>query len=435
VAGLLVRQLSMTRITKLTLCILIAVTAHAAIFAVTDACLRAANAALRSSGPADVGAVEWSHRYYYDYASEALAGRVPYRDFPFEYPILSYPLFLIPRLLVSEFEGYRVAFMAEMLLFDVAAIVLIARHGGDVEPVGVVAGRLVWYTLYCFLLAPLVIGRFELAPMVLAFAAASWWFSGRAVLGGVTAGLGTLMKVFPGLVAAPAMVKEVVSLRTARPRGAAPFLATLGLGLASWLWLGGSRVIGSLAYHAERGLEIESLFGGLVLLAGAITGQAVPWVFDHNAYHVAPGWGAGLARLSFPLQAATLFLVVWRFWESGMADGIRYPSAAVLAFVIPGKVLSPQYLIWLFPFLAVLDRGTGSLARRVFLLCCLTTTLIYPGPGFVMILGHEAWAILLLNMRNALMIWLLALLLSRPAAEVSPAHLSSITDNPSGGLR
>ena len=28
-----------------------------------------------------------------------------------------------------------------------------------------------------------------------------WWFAGEIVLGGVAAGLGTLMKVFPGVVA------------------------------------------------------------------------------------------------------------------------------------------------------------------------------------------------------------------------------------------
>ena len=66
--------------------------------------------ALKAHGPGDVGSVEWSHRYYYDYASEALAGKVPYRDFAFEYPVLSYPLFLVPRLLVSDFESYRFAF-------------------------------------------------------------------------------------------------------------------------------------------------------------------------------------------------------------------------------------------------------------------------------------------------------------------------------------
>ena len=213
----------MTRGFKLIACILCAIAVHAVIFVATDAGLRAANAALKAHGPGDVGSVEWSHRYYYDYASEALAGKVPYRDFAFEYPVLSYPLFLVPRLLVSDFEGYRYAFVAEMFLFDVAAIVLISRHGGAGEGTGTVARRLGWYTLYCFLLAPLVIGRFELAPMVLAFAAAQWWFSGRAILGGITAGLGTLMKIFPGVVAAPALVWEASRLGTTRARGMTAF--------------------------------------------------------------------------------------------------------------------------------------------------------------------------------------------------------------------
>ena len=54
--------------------------------------------------------------------------------------------------------------------------------------------------------------------MVLAFAAAQWWFSGRAILGGITAGLGTLMKIFPAWWRA-ALVWEAARLRTTRARG------------------------------------------------------------------------------------------------------------------------------------------------------------------------------------------------------------------------
>jgi len=404
----------MTRGFKHIACILIAVAVHALIFAGTAALLS-------RFGAVDVGAVAWSHRYYYDYASQALGGKIPYRDFAFEYPVLSYPLFLIPRLLVSDFESYRYAFMAEMFLFDVAAIVLVARHGGASEAIATIARRLGWYTLYCFLLAPLAIGRFELAPMVLAFAAARWWFSGRAILGGVTAGLGTLMKIFPGAVAAPAVVWEVARFHTTRGRGMLAFLAALGAGLSFWLWLGGSRVIESLGYHAERGLEIGSLFGGAVMLAGTMTGTEVLLVFDHNAYHVTPEWGAKLASFAFPLQALALPLIMWRFRRSGMTGSLRYSAAAVLAFIIAGKVLSPQFLIWLFPFLAVLGGPTGRLARQIFLLGCLTTALIYPGPGFLMILDHQAGGILLLNLRNVLLVWLLTVLLYGPAGGGSPA--------------
>jgi hypothetical protein len=393
----------MTMRRGLTGCVFAAIAIHALIFV-------AVRAWLSSIRSADVAAVAWSHRYYYDYASQIVSGRIPYRDFAFEYPLLSLPLFLVPCLLTTDFESYRIGFLVEMFLFDVVAIVLLAGRGGAGDWAGA-ARRLLWYTLYCLLLAPLVIGRFELAPMVLAFAAASWWFSGCNALGGATAGLGMLIKIFPGLVAAPALVMEASRLRSSRPRGMAAFLAALGLGMACWLLLAGGRFVESLGYHAQRGLEIESLFGGVLLLAGTVTGMKVPWTFDHNAYHLSSSWTAALATTTLPLQAIALPVVMWRFWRSGMVDGLRFSAAAILAFIALGKVLSPQYLIWLFPFVAALEGRTGILARKIFLLCCVTTALIYPGPGFALILDHHAGAILLLNLRNALLIWLLVTLL------------------------
>jgi hypothetical protein len=196
--------------------------------------------------------------------------------------------------------------------------------------------------------------------------------------------------------------------------GTAAFLATVSAGLALWFAIGGRHVWESLGYHAGRGLEVESLYGGALFLWGTIAGTDVLWDFNYKAFHVTPEWGARLAALALPIQAAVLLLVMARFWRSGMIDGMRYSAASVLAFIITGKVLSPQYLIWLFPFLAVLQGPTGRLARRIFLLGCLTTAMLYPGPGFVMVLNHQAGAIFLLNLRNVLLVWLLAWLLFGP---------------------
>ena len=409
----------MTKHGKVAAVVLAAIAVQALIFA-------GAAAWVGSFRSVDVGAVAWSHRYYYEYATQAVSGRLPYRDFAFEYPPLSFPLFLIPRLVAADFESYQVAFVVEMFLFDAAAIILIARWVA-VGGAATVARRLGWYTLASFLLAPLMIGRFEVPPMVVAFAAAGWWTSGRGTPGGVAAGLGALMKIFPGAAAAPALVREAATWRKEKPRGTVAFLATVGVGLAAWLSVAGGRMGESLGYHAGRGLEIESLFGGLVLLAGSLAGRAVPWVFDHNSYHLAPGWGSVLAPVAIPLQAVALALVVWRFRRTGLADEMRYAAAAVVAFIVAGKVLSPQYLIWSLPFLAVIGGPAGRLARPIYLLCCFTTALIYPGPGFAMILEHQVGAILLLNLRNALLLWLLGLLLFGPAggdADVGPATMA-----------
>ena len=82
---------------------------------------------MRYGSHPDLGAASWSYQIYYDYASRAMQGEVPYRDYLVEYPVLSFPLFLIPRLIVADFWRYRIAFAVEMFLFDAAAICLIAR--------------------------------------------------------------------------------------------------------------------------------------------------------------------------------------------------------------------------------------------------------------------------------------------------------------------
>jgi hypothetical protein len=388
----------------------IAAAAHVVMFVATGLLIK------YGSHP-DLGAATWSYRIYYDYAGQAVTGQVPYRDYLVEYPILSFPLFMLPRLLVRDFASYCVAFGAEMLVFDIAAIVLLARHVAETEGVGDVAGRLTWYTVFCASLAPLVVGRFELAPMVIAFAAAHWWFGGRNVLGGLTAGVGVLMKVFPGLVAILAVVWELARLRTSRARGSLAFMLIVAAGVAGWLLIGGANVLDSFRYHADRGLGIETLYAGAVLAWGHFAGIAVPWVIEHKAVHLVPEWGARLAALATPFQAAALLVVLIQFGRSGMAEGVRYSGAAVLAALVTSKVLSPQYLVWLFPFVVALSGWTGSRTRWIFLFVCVTTALIYPGPAFIRILDHQGPAIFLLNLRNLLLLALLGLMLFGPSAE------------------
>jgi hypothetical protein len=74
----------------------------------------------------------------------------------------------------------------------------------------------------------------------------------------------------------------------------------------------------------------------------------------------------------------------------------------MLALIIPARVFSPQYLIWLIPFLAVLGE-TAFLVRWLFLAACVATTVLFPFAYSE--LGHfHWWAIGVLNLRNALLL-------------------------------
>jgi hypothetical protein len=363
---------------------------------------------------------------YFGYASRAVGGDVPYRDYVIEYPFLAFVLFLVPRLFTSDFRWFQVGFAAELLAFDAAAVYLVARRVVRDEGPAQVPRRLAWYTLFFASLCPLLVGRYDLAPTAVAFAAADWWFGGQPVRGGVAAAVGALLKIFPGLVALPAVLHDVVTPGRRRWRGLGALVTTLAAGSALWWAVAGPGVLSTFRYHGERGLEVESLYAGLVFLAGSLSGRQVPWVKDHDSFHVAPEWGALAERFVLPLQVAALVLVLWRFRRTGMADGLRYAGATILAVVVTAKVLSPQFMIWLIPFMVVLRGETGDRARRIFLLACVVTTVLYPIGFLAAVLGGYLLGILLLNYRNLSLLVLLWLLLygrdGRPPREFSAAE-------------
>jgi hypothetical protein len=357
---------------------------------------------------------------YFTYASKAMEGRIPYRDYLIEYPIFSFPLFLLPRLLTASPRMYKVGFVIELLLFNAVAVYLVARRVERTEGIERVPGRLGWYTLFFASLCPLLTGRYDLAPMALSFAAASLWFSGRQVLGGVVAGVGTFMKIFPGVIAGPALIWEVSRLGVSRGRGILAFVLTSAASAALWFALGGQGMIDSLRYHTERDLQVWSLYTGILAWIAKMTGAAVWPVYEHNSACLKTPWSSKVAALAFPIQLVSLLVVMWRFRRSGMRDPMRYAAAAVLALMITGKVFSTQFMIWLFPFVAVLGGWTGQAVRWLFLLCCLLTTALFPWAHFHL-MNAEGWALTLLNLRNLLLLGVLALLLFGPESRSSGA--------------
>jgi hypothetical protein len=359
--------------------------------------------------------------FYVD-ASRAIEGEVPYRDFTVEYPFLGFVLFLVPRLCVSTFAEYRVAFGVQLLVFNAASVYTLARVLALTGQSEALRSRLAWYTACFASLCPLVMGPYDLAPMAVAFIAAVLWFRGYSIWGGQLAGAGALLKIFPGAILAPALVWEFTHRRAARSRGALAFLAVLVAGTVCWVGVGGVEgVKRSFLYHTERGLEIESLYAGIILLAGKMTGQVVGISHDHSALHIAPDCGGAVAAWTFPIQVLGMLVVMWRFWRTGATDGVRYAAAAILAFMALGKILSSQYLTWLIPFVAVLDGEVGRRGRWIYLMACIATTIIYPLIGLRLIVAQNALsAILLLNFRNGLLIVLLALLLFGNAADAEP---------------
>jgi hypothetical protein len=180
-----------------------------------------------------------------------------------------------------------------------------------------------------------------------------------------------------------------------------------------WFALGGKGMFVSLWYQLGRGLQVWSLYTGILVSIAKMRGVAIWPAIEHGSACLKTPWSSTVAALVFPIQMVSLLVVMWRFRRLGMREPMRYAGAAVLAFMITGKVFSPQFMIWLFPFMAVAGGWTGQLVRWLFLLSCLLTTALFPWAHF-QLMNAEGWAIGLLNLRNILLLGVLTLLLFGP---------------------
>ena len=125
------------------------------------------------------------------------------------------------------------------------------------------------------------------------------------------------------------------------------------------------------------------------------------------------------ARLFAVAQAATL-VGLWIAFARGPATRerlTRYAAACVCAFVAFGKVLSPQYLIWLVP-LVPLVRGARGLAATALLTAALVLTQVwFPERYFDYALHFHLAGVVLL--RDVVLVLLLAVL-ALPFSPVRP---------------
>jgi uncharacterized membrane protein len=314
-------------------------------------------------------------------------GRVPYRDFPVEYPPGALPVFVAP----TPFADYAGAFA---WLMAACGVVLIGA-------VGAVRREAMWYVaLAPVLVGSLILSRFDLWPSLLVVAALAALLADRHRLGWALLGAAVAAKVWP-LVVVP--IALVWSIRRGR---AASVLAGVAVVLAAFLpfvVLSPSGVWDSVSGQASRPLQIESL--GAAFLTTFGHPQVVT---THGSQNVA-GHGA-VAGVTAALGAVAV-AALWVAFARGPARHervVRYSAAVVVAFVAFGKVLSPQYLLWLIPLVPLVRGARGVAATLLLTVACVLTQVWFPFRYWHYVYGfHLAWVVLL---RDLLFVALLVVL-------------------------
>jgi hypothetical protein len=363
---------------------------------------------------------------YRRYAQIWGGGAVPYVGFQPEYPPGALPFFLIPHLFVGGAGNYPLGFAIEMGAFDLLAYLLVLQWGRWLRPERVRTAMALGlaYLVVTAALYPVLYTRFDIVPgalvlvaLTLAYAPARQpgaWFGSAVVLG-----IAGAVKLWP-LALAPTWL--LFGWRRDRWRGL--FAGGIGFGLgvvvvfAPFLPMAGRDVLRFLDYHAARGIQIGSTWASVALLLHLGHVYDAWTAHDFGAFHVKGPAADAYARWSMLLlpvgvlvpQLGGFFGRLGRDEDQRGEVGLRVTLATVLGFMVFGKVLSPQFELWLVPLVPLVCRNVVMALIAVGI--AVGTTIEYPFVSAALEMrepGH-ARAVFLVAGRNALLVTLFVIL-------------------------
>ena len=351
---------------------------------------------------------------YKRYGDAIERGSVPYRDFRPEYPPGALAAFVVPSLVSGSRVGYARAFALEMALLGAACVAftfLVLRSLGGTG--GRLAAGVAVPAAAPLLLGPLVLTRFDLYPAAIVAAALVAFVAGRDRLGGGVLGAAIAVKLFPAVLVPVAVAwvwkrrgrrEALVVLAICVAVAAAvflPFVAIAPDGVASSLW----RQLG-------RPLQIES-FGAAILLALHQLGMPLGWSSSHGSQNLT-GTAADVGSVASTVAQVGALLWIWtRYARRAVTTTDAFVgacAASLVAFVALGKVISPQFLIWLLVVVVLVTGRATWPALALLVLACALTRGWFPDRYWSLVFTFDPLASWLVLLRDLTLLALLAVL-------------------------
>jgi hypothetical protein len=341
-------------------------------------------------------------------------GRVPYRDFGLEYPPGALPVFALPALgdvdfetFTSRFEGLMAALGLVMVAFVAAAL---AGLGASARRL---AAALTFVGLAPLALGSVVLSRFDLWPAALTAAALAAFVSGRDRLGHGVLGAAVAVKLYPAVLL-PIALASVWKREGRREAGrcAAIFGAVVAAIVVPFFVLSPGGVWDAVSRQASRPLQIESLGSSFLLAAHHAFGLDITMKSGRGSQNLAGSLPDALAIAHTVVQAAVL-VAIWVVFARGPVGRERFVLAcatALTAFVALGKVLSPQFLIWLVPLVPLVAGRRGLVASALLAAAIVLTQLWFPFRYWDLALEFDEPASWLVLVRDLVLVAVLVVL-------------------------
>lgn len=328
---------------------------------------------------------------YRTYGEQMTHGAVPYRDIPIEYPPGALPFFAIPASVTSTFSSFSLVFETMLAVCGAAVLVafdMVLRRLGESPRrraavlLAVAAGP--------FLLGRVAFERFDLWPASLAAVAVALLLIGRFRLSAVALAFGTAAKLFP-IALVPLLVAR--AWRRNRTEG----LLALGISVGGsficflpFLVLAPHGTIHMLARQVRRPLQIETVAAVPLLVAHDLANVSIGVEASYGSINLGGHSAAALALLASVAGLAFLVLL-WRIGRRGGNDRVL-AAAVILTVLVAGKVLSPQFLLWAVPLVALIAPDV-PLAAILFAVALLLTRALFPSRyvGLIHLKSGSIW--------------------------------------------
>jgi uncharacterized membrane protein len=277
------------------------------------------------------------------------------------------------------------------------------------------ARRLQYFALLYAGLAPVLLGaftlrRFDMWPAAICVGVLLLLIADRPSWALALLAAGVLIKTYPVILLPIALLFVE---RHRRLRALAAFCIVGLVGALPFAVVGAGGLYNSVATQADRHLHLDSVGSSLLLLLH----RPVRLAFDGGGGSVFGGGADAVAKVQTAAQFAGIVLSAVLFARSRREpwDLVGAAAATLAIGACVGKILSPQFLLWIVP-LVVLARSV--LATVLFAAAMVTTHVLFPGRYGGLLAKHDG-EIWLLAVRNVVLLAVVALLLAAQVRRVA----------------
>ncbi len=325
----------------------------------------------------------------------------PFHALPYEYPLLTLIPFLLG--LIGPLAWYQTTFACWMILLAICLYFLLKRY--------VSWGAAIALALYLPLGSWITLaGRFDLVPAFCTVVALFCAERGRWKWAFALLALATMLKFYPAVLVLPFFVAQQQESRDrwyawSRLQGLVVFAAVcIGVEALSLL-LNVQGTLAPLSYFDTRPIQVES-FSSSILWLASIFHVPMKFVYTYGSLNVLSPLSSPVSDLALLALVAGLVYTFWLQWR-GKLSLAQATLLTLLIVMLTGKVFSPQYMIWILPFAAIVGRSNWKWLLAWGIISLLTTLIypfIYDHAGHILLVALQPLFYPVVTLRNALML-------------------------------